>query len=112
MIRSRWPTSCRGRVPDAKLIKKRRSGNSSSVSRFGLYPAHVRFPLRNPHYGILRAWRDVERTAISAAHMLYSRDKGASQIVIVDHGAGRRGNITSDFADPVWIEFSRPTAVP
>jgi hypothetical protein len=61
--------------------------------------------------GIPRSWRDVERTAVSAAHMLYSRDKGASQIVIVDHKAGRRGSITSDFGEPVWIEFSRPSAV-
>lgn len=44
--------------------------------------------------------------AIAATMVLYSRDEGISKIVIVDHRAGRRGSITSDFADPVWIGTS------
>ncbi len=53
--------------------------------------------------GVSRTWRDVEATAIDAARMLFSREKGTAAIFVINRRTGERCQVKDGFSDPVWV---------
>lgn len=53
--------------------------------------------------GVPRTWRDVEAEAIAAARVLFHREKGTGEIIVINRRTGMRCQVKDGFSDPAWV---------